>query len=51
MSLGEGECRIGLRIGGRRWLKDELVSNGSRGLSFKETTNLMLVAAATMEGS
>ena len=31
MLLGEGECRIGIRIGGgRRWLKGELVSNGSQ---------------------
>ena len=31
MLLGEEECMIGMRTGGgRRWLKGELVSNGSQ---------------------
>lgn len=53
MLLGEEGCGTGMRIGGgRRWLKGELVSNGSRGGKFKETTNLISpAAAAIMEGS
>ena len=53
MLLGEEGCRTGMRMGGgRRWLKGELVSNGSRGERIKETTDLISpAAAAIMEGS